>query len=285
VSYTNGTLTIDSKDITATYTAAHKTYDGSATASITNTTTGLIAGDAASLVYTSASFADANAGTAKNVNIAGISLTGTDAGNYNLLNTSASASANILKKELSISGAIAADKVADGNTIATLTHLGTLSGFVSNETVLLSSLTGTFDTATAGTNKAVALSATLANGANGGLADNYALENTIIRANIIAASGGGSNTKPAPIVPPKPILPTQTTDAGEGGGNGEGSGGSSGNPYLLMPANRPSSADRCTPNTLEDCLCETQESKPVEGLAICYQPKKTAAHQSQGKGA
>jgi DNA-binding response OmpR family regulator len=45
---------------------------------------------------------------------------------------------------------------------------------------------------------------------------------------------------------------------------------------FLMPATRPNNADRCTPNTLEDCLCETQEPRPIEGLAICYQPNKTA---------
>jgi hypothetical protein len=28
---------------------------------------------------------------------------------------------------------------------------------------------------------------------------------------------------------------------------------------------------------LEDCLCETQETRAIEGIQICYQPKKTAS--------
>jgi hypothetical protein len=37
------------------------------------------------------------------------------------------------------------------------------------------------------------------------------------------------------------------------------------------------SADSCTPTNLEDCLCETQETRAIEGIQICYQPKKTAS--------
>jgi len=76
------------------------------------------------------------------------------------------------------------------------------------------------------------------------------------------------------IVPPAPVIPAENNTEGGGGSNG---GSSSGNPYLLMPVTRPNDADRCTPNTLEDCLCETQEPRPLEGIAICYQPKKTAS--------
>jgi hypothetical protein len=87
-------------------------------------------------------------------------------------------------------------------------------------------------------------------------------------------TGGGGSGGVTPIIhPPKPIIPTDNTS----GGGESGGDSSSGNPYLLIPSGRPNSADRCTPNTLEDCLCETQEPRPVEGIAICYQPKKTAS--------
>jgi hypothetical protein len=103
---------------------------------------------------------------------------------------------------------------------------------------------------------------------------NYTLQNY---ANNTYSSTGvitGTSSKPQPIVhPPKPIIPTDNTS----GGGESGGDSSSGNPYLLIPSGRPNSADRCTPNTLEDCLCETQEPRPVEGIAICYQPKKTAS--------
>jgi len=76
-------------------------------------------------------------------------------------------------------------------------------------------------------------------------------------------------------IPPLPVIPS--SDEGNGGGSNRG-GPSSGNPYLLIQnINRPKAADPCTPNTLEDCLCETQEPRPIEGITICYQPKKTAS--------
>jgi hypothetical protein len=62
----------------------------------------------------------------------------------------------------------------------------------------------------------------------------------------------------------------------EGGGDSNG-GSSSGNPYWVLPNNHANSADSCTPNTLENRLCETQEPRPLEGIAIYYQPKKTAS--------
>jgi hypothetical protein len=109
---------------------------------------------------------------------------------------------------------------------------------------------------------------------------NYTLSNNTYTG-IGAITGSSSEKKPF-IHPPKPIIPTNNTNSGEAGG-GESGGSTAGNPYLLVPNNRNNSADRCTPNTLEDCLCETQEPKPLEGLAICYQPKKTASTRSNNK--
>jgi hypothetical protein len=110
---------------------------------------------------------------------------------------------------------------------------------------------------------------------SGADAGNYSLANyansTYTGTGAITGGSGGGVT---PIIhPPKPIIPSDNTS----GGGESGGDSSSGNPYLLIPSGRPNSADRCTPNTLEDCLCETQEPRPVEGIAICYQPKKTAS--------
>jgi hypothetical protein len=138
-----------------------------------------------------------------------------------------------------------------------------------------------------GTNKAVALSATLQNGTNGGLASNYAFGVSTAYAEITQSSsnqGGNNNASPILVplivVPPKPIIPADNSSSG---GGESGGGSSSANPYLVIPSNRPNNADRCTPNSLEDCLCETQEPRPIEGLAICYQPKKTAGNTPPAK--
>ena len=45
-----------------------------------------VSGDSLTLSYTSASFSDKNAGTGKTVSVSGISVSGTDSGNYTLSN-------------------------------------------------------------------------------------------------------------------------------------------------------------------------------------------------------
>jgi hypothetical protein len=58
--------------------------------------------DTVTLNYTSASFADKDVGTAKPVAVSGISIGGADAGNYNLLNTSANTAADITPFEVTV---------------------------------------------------------------------------------------------------------------------------------------------------------------------------------------
>ena len=106
-------------------------------------------------------------------------------------------------------------------------------------------------------------------------ASNYSLtnypNNTYTGTGSITGGGNsGSNTQPI-IHPPKPIIPANNQN---NGGGSESSGDSSGNPYLLVPNNRNSSADRCTSNNLEACLCEDLKHQEIDQLAICYQPKK-----------
>src|SRR5262249_12951086 len=61
-----------------------------------------VAGDVFTDSYTSATFADKNVGTSKTVSVSGISISGTDAGNYTF-NTTASATASIMARALTIS--------------------------------------------------------------------------------------------------------------------------------------------------------------------------------------
>ena len=82
--------------------------------------------DSLSLSYAGASFADKNVGTGKTLSVAGINVTGTDAGNYTF-NTTAAATANITKAALAVN-ATGINKVYDTLTSGTATlsdnHLG-----------------------------------------------------------------------------------------------------------------------------------------------------------------
>ena len=166
------TLTITPKAITVDATAADKTYDGNATATVTSLTSGgVLAGDTVDFTDTTANFADKNAGSGKTVTVDGIGASGADAGNYTF-NTTATTTADIAKAVLSLSGT----RVYDGTTGAAAGDLTTISGLVGSETVVLSG-TGQVGDKNVGTDKPFAGlgTLTLADGGNGGLAGNYTL--------------------------------------------------------------------------------------------------------------
>jgi trimeric autotransporter adhesin len=91
-----GTQTADitAKPLTVTATGINKVFNGTTTATVTLASNALI-GDTVNVSYSGASFADPNIGTGKPVSVAGISISGVDAGNYSLLNTTATTTANI----------------------------------------------------------------------------------------------------------------------------------------------------------------------------------------------
>ena len=94
------TADITAKEITGSFTAQSKTYDGDTSATVTSRAlSGAIAGDAVSLTGGTATFADRNVGTDKTVTLTGATLSGADATNYNLTSVS-TALANITSKEL-----------------------------------------------------------------------------------------------------------------------------------------------------------------------------------------
>ena len=127
---TNVTANITARPLTVSATGFDKIYDGTTSAAVT-LTDNRIAGDSLVAGYTSSGFADANVGTGRAVNVSGISLTGTDAGNYTY-NTSAATTANITAAPLAIT-ANAAGKTYDG-----LAYNGgngvTFNGFVDGQT-------------------------------------------------------------------------------------------------------------------------------------------------------
>jgi hypothetical protein len=162
-------------------TAENKVYDGTTTAVITGgTLTGNIGSDVVNLATaTSGTFASVNAGTGISVTSA-MTLTGAAAGNYTL--TQPVLSANITPLTLSVTGAMAENKVYDGTTTATITG-GSLAGVVGSDVVTLSTATsGTFATEDVGTAITVNPYMTL----SGAAAGNYTLTQPLLSADITA---------------------------------------------------------------------------------------------------
>jgi hypothetical protein len=136
-------------------TAANKVYDGTTAATLSGgTLTGAIAGDSIALSAPAGAFDNKNVGTAKPIALTGLSLSGSDIGNYTLGSVPTSTTANITAKPLTVSGITAANKVYDGKVDATLSG-GTLTGVVAGDSVALSAPSGTFADKNAGTAKTV----------------------------------------------------------------------------------------------------------------------------------
>jgi hypothetical protein len=91
------TANITALEITGSFTAADKVWDGNASATITGRSlTGVIVGDDVSLTGGTAEFADADVGSNKEVTGTGFGLTGADEGNYTLESTTLTTTASIL---------------------------------------------------------------------------------------------------------------------------------------------------------------------------------------------
>ena len=109
---------ITAKSLTAGYTAENKVFDSGTSATVAGSSADIISGDAVSFSQTAA-FATAAVGTSKTVNISGIALGGTDAGNYALQNTMATTTANIT----------AAPAAAGATVASTTSSPATTAGF------------------------------------------------------------------------------------------------------------------------------------------------------------
>ena len=168
----NTTADITPASLTGSFTAASKTYDGTASASITGRSlAGVIGGDDVSLSGGAATFSDKNVGSGKVVTGTGFSLAGADAGNYALASTTLTSSADITA--LHITGSFTAgDKTYDGTTAANVLTRS-LVGAVGGDDVSLAGGTATFADKHAGSGKPVTLTGASLAGADAG---NYVLD-------------------------------------------------------------------------------------------------------------
>ncbi|MCX6224114.1 MAG: YDG domain-containing protein [Bacteroidia bacterium] len=169
------TANITPREITITGLAGgNKTYDGTTTATVTGTPglSGVLPADgpnvnlvAGTPVY---NFATSSAGNGKAIIVTGYSLSGSAAGNYSLVQPTGLV-ANILAKDLTVTGPTAADKAYSATNAATIT--GELAGKVGADVVTLIG-TGTFASVNVGTAIDVTSTSTL----GGAQAGNYTLK-------------------------------------------------------------------------------------------------------------
>ena len=154
--------------------AADKVYDGNTDATVTGTAAidGKVESDDLTVVDGTAAFADKDANTDITVSFTGYSLTGADAGNYNLTAQPANVTAEITAKPVTITGLTAEDKTYDGTTDATATGTPVIDGKVGSDDVSATIGTAAFADAKVGTGKTVSFSGYALDGAD---KDNYTL--------------------------------------------------------------------------------------------------------------
>jgi hypothetical protein len=216
------TADITPRALTVNATGQNRVYDGSTNATVT-LGDNRVAGDTLASSYTSASFLDKNVGTGKTVNVNGINVTGTDAGNYTF-NTTATTAADISKATISsVSGITALTRPANGATGATLdTSAAVFNGKVLGDLLSVATATGSFADAIAGVDKPVSITGISLGGADAG---NYnLLDTTASTVATITPAPGSFTPAPPPVVlpappravtPPTPValsLPTEPID-------------------------------------------------------------------------
>jgi autotransporter-associated beta strand protein len=182
-----GIITVKTVTLTG-LTGVDKVYDGLTIATATGIAAldGLETGDDVTLsgtpVYT---FAQASAGTGIGINTTGFALSGTEAGNYTLVQPTLSA--DITSIELTITGLTGDNKAFDGTTDATATGTAALSGVVSGDDVTLSGTpVYTFAQASAGTGIDINTTGFALSGTD---VANYTLVQPVLSANIDATLG------------------------------------------------------------------------------------------------
>ena len=174
------TATIRRKSVIPAITADDKDYDGTTTATIHCTLTGVLALDSGNVLCGgTGNFADANAGT-KTVTSNNLALSAPASGNYMLSTMTATATATIRKK--SVTATLAADnKVYDGNVTepdAMLHCVLPVGSAVGSDDVACSASGGTFNSKDVTTATTVTASVAL----TGNTASNYSLTSMSVTA-------------------------------------------------------------------------------------------------------
>ena len=126
VTYVAGDLDITKKALSVNYIGTNKIYDGTNSAIVTDTLSGVINSDTVTVSETSV-FDNVNAGNNKNISISNITLGGADAGNYSIGNTS-STTADITKANLTVTANDDAKFVTQNDPTFTASYSGFVGG-------------------------------------------------------------------------------------------------------------------------------------------------------------
>nr|WP_322032870.1 YDG domain-containing protein [Paraburkholderia sp. J76] len=166
------TASITALPIVVVDAAGHdKVYDGTRAATVDLSSPNVVAGDTVTISDTSALFATPNVGTNIGIAVTGINLSGADAGNYVLQNTTATTSANITPFVINLQGQRVYDATTNANA-SLFAPGGTIAG-TNNETLTLTG-TGVLNDKNVGSQKPFTVG-TLALGDSTGQASNYTL--------------------------------------------------------------------------------------------------------------
>jgi len=174
ISPVSGALTIKPASLTVTgLTALDKTYNANTTATLSGTASiAPFSGDVVTLGGTPlGTFAEKNVGTGKAVTVTGSSISGTDAGNYTLLQQSG-LTADITRASLMVTGLTANSKIYDATTNAALGGTASIAPFSGDAVILGGTPVGTFADKNVGTGKTVTLTGSSISGSDAG---NYTL--------------------------------------------------------------------------------------------------------------
>ncbi|MEY3634247.1 MAG: hypothetical protein RLZZ61_657, partial [Pseudomonadota bacterium] len=182
-------VTVNQRPLTLNAVVPNKIYDGNTAIQVTSLTLGnQVVGETLSLVYNPfANFIDKTAGENKGVTIVNVlaqttsTARGTD---YITLPSTYQATATIFKKDVTVVGVVATDKIYDGTTTNIInTSVSALAGLVQGDQISISSMTGTFSNKNVGTDIAVIGSEVAFAGPDAG---NYNLiQPTGLKANIL----------------------------------------------------------------------------------------------------
>lgn len=167
-------LTVNRASLTVSgLSAVNRVYDGTTAVTVTGAPVfSGFAGDHLSLVGApSGTMLDKHAGTGKQVNLSGLVLGGTDAGNYTLA-APPSLTVDIARAALTLSGLTGQDKVYDGTSRATFTGVATVTPIGSDAVSVTGSNTGIFLNHNAGSGRAIVATGLSLTGADAG---NYTL--------------------------------------------------------------------------------------------------------------